>query len=233
MTRGLAALAAVAAVAVVVVLVLLGVRAIPGADHPETAVLPVPTAPAVPSAPPDAPVKGLYVRSEVGADGRVEVETWLRSATPVTELRLTTGDPELVPGSAEATDLDVRDLDGRVLAHRDSVGTSPQRIVLLAPATELYLTYTIGGGTDGATATVEGRTLARVLAVELEYAGAAGPVRRVVTAAGTVLNVACVRPGDERRRSPRPCGRATDDGGWAVVLRGAHRNDLLLAQLEA
>ena len=134
MTRGLAALAAVAAVAVVVVLVLLGVRAIPGADHPETAVLPVPIAPAVPSAPTSLLTYSPFTGASGGADGRVEVETWLRSATPVTELRLTTGDPELVPGSAEATDLDVRDLDGRVLAHRDSVGTSPQRIVLLAPA---------------------------------------------------------------------------------------------------
>lgn len=49
---------------------------------------------------------------------------------------------------------------------------------------------------------------------------------------GTVLNVACLRPSNDLQASPRPCGHATDGGGWTVDLRGADRQDRLLAQLE-
>ncbi len=231
MTRGLKALAAVA---VVVALVALAFQALSGHDAGRPAAAPSSKRPDrdVPPPPADAPADGMYVLSDVTADGSVEVQTWVHAATPISELRLTTTDPDLLPGSVESLDLKVRDLDGTLLAHRDAVGTNPQRIRLRAAATDLYFSYTIDGAMDDASATVESRTLARVLGMDVDYDGAGGVVRRVVTATGTVLNVACLQPTEDFDESPRPCGKPTGDGDWTVDLRGAHRQDRLLAQLE-
>jgi hypothetical protein len=231
MNRGLKALAAVA---VVVALVALGFRALSRDDAEGPAAAPASgrTGHEVPPAPADAPDEGLYVLSSVTADGAVEVQTWLRAAAPISELRMTTTDPDLLPGSVESLDLRVHSLDGTLLAHRDSVGTNPQRIRLRAPATDLYLSYTVDGAMDDASQTVRSRSLARVLGMDVDYDGAGGVVRRVVTATGTVLNVACLRPTDDFDESPRPCGKPTGDGDWTVDLRGADWHDRLLAQLE-
>jgi hypothetical protein len=231
MSRGLKALAAVA---LVVLLITLGVRTL-GDDDDEAASTPESTrrSPrAVPPPPADAPAEGMYVVSNVTEDGQVDVQTWVRSPSPLDELELTTTDPDLLPGSVESLDLVVRALDGTMLAHRDSVGTNHQRIRLRAPATDLYFSYTIDGAMDDASETVAGRALARVLAMDVDYAGAGGVVRRLVSAPGTVLNVACLRPTEDFDAAPRPCGRATGDGDWVVDLRGPDRGDRLLAQLE-
>jgi hypothetical protein len=185
----------------------------------------------VPPVPDDAPAEGLYVLSTVTDDGLVEVQTWLRSAQPVSELTLTTSDPDLAPGGVESLDLVVRSAADKVLARRDSVGTNPQRVKLRSPATDLYFSYTIEGGLSQATETVEGRGLVRVLGMDVSYAGEAGSVRRVVEAPGEVLNVACLKPKEDFDASPRPCGSATEDGGWAVDLTGADRQDRLLASI--
>ena len=170
--------------------------------------------------------------SSVADDGTVAVQTWLRARTPVSELRLTTTDPDLLPGSAESLDLRVHSLDGALLAQRDSVGTNPQRIRLRSPATELYFSYTIDGALDDASQTVQNRTLARVLGMDVDYDGAGGVVRRVVTSTGTVLNVACIRATEDFDEAPRPCGKPTGDGDWTVDLTGDDWHDRLLAQLE-
>lgn len=232
MSRGLKALGAVA---VVVALVLLGFRALSeGDDATPAAGGPTPRSRVTPpTTPADVPAEGMYVVSDVTADGEVHVQTWLRSAQPISELQLTTTDPDLLPGSVESLDLIVRTLDGKLVAHRDTVGTNVQRIRLREPATDLWFTYTVDGGMDDASSTVSGRSLARVLAMDVDYAGAAGVVRRLVTAPGTVLNVACLRPSEDFDASPRPCGQPTDDGDWLVDLRGADRDDRLLAQLES
>ena len=177
MTRGLKALAAVA---VVVALVVLGFRALTGHDAQGARRRAVVEADPrdVPPPPADAPAEGMYVLSEVTADGTVEVQTWVHAATPISELRLTTTDPDLLPGSVESLDLTVHDVDGRLLAHRDSVGTNPQRIRLRAAATDLYFSYTIDGAMDDASQTVQTRTLARVLGMDVDYDGAGGVVRR-------------------------------------------------------
>jgi len=231
-TRGLMALAAVAAV---VALVVLGFRAVTGDDAEQPVGAPSSErAPNdVPPPPADAPPEGMYVLSSVTADGTVEVQTWLRAAAPISELRMTTTDPDLLPGSVESLDLRVHDVDGTLLAHRDSVGTNPQRIRLRQSATDLYFSYTVDGAMDDASQTVRSRTLARVLGMDVDYDGAGGVVRRVVTATGTVLNVACLRPTQDFDESPRPCGKPTGDGDWVVDLRGDHLHDRLLAQLES
>ena len=219
MTRGLKALAAVA---VVVALVALGFQALTRDDTEEPAAEPSSTrAPRdVPPPPADAPDEGMYVLSSVTAEGTVEVQTWLRAAAPISELRMTTTDPDLLPGSVESLDLRVTGLDGTLLAQRDSVGTNPQRIRLRSAATDLYLSYTVDGAMDDASQTVQTRTLARVLGMDVDYDGAGGVVRRLVTATGTVLNVACLRPTDDFDESPRPCGKPTGNGDWVVNLRG-------------
>ena len=215
-------------------MVALAVRALGGdADEPTPARGTDASPSAVPAPPGDAPAEGLYVVSHVTEDGQVDVQTWLRSPNPVRELRLTTTDPDLLPGSVESLALVVRDLDGKVLARRSSVGTNPQRIRLRSPATELFFSYTIDGGMDDASQTVAGRTLARVLAMDVDYDGAGGTVRRLVTAPGEVINVACLRPSEDFDAAPRPCGEPTGDGGWLVNLTGKDRHDRLLAQIES
>jgi hypothetical protein len=230
--RGLKALGAVA---VVVAVVVFGFKALSGdGDRAPGAEATAARSPrTMPATPTDVPDQGLYVISSVTADGDVDVQTWLRAAQPVSVLELTTTDPDLLPGSVESLDLVVRGMDGRMLAHRDSVGTNHQQIRLREPADQLYFTYTIDGGMDDASSTVQGRTLARVLAMDVDYAGADGVVRRLVVAPGTVLNVACLRPSEDFDATPRPCGKPTDDGDWLVDLRGPDRNDRLLAQLES
>lgn len=226
------------AVAVVAAVVAFGIRALGGEESPAPAVdgsEQSGSGSGVPPVPQDAPAEGLYVRSEVTADGEVAVQTWLRTPTPVTELLLTTTDPDLAPGSVESLGLVVHALDGTILARRDSVGTNPQRIRLRAPATELFFRYTIDGGLDDASQSVEGRALVRVVGMDVDYEGADSPtssVRRLVTSPGTVLNVACLRPNEDFDASPRPCGGATDDGDWLVDLTGKDRQDRLLAQVE-
>jgi hypothetical protein len=237
-SRGIKALAAVA---VVVVAVVLGLRAVRSDDDRTPAAGDTAGSGSERSGPPpaypdDMPAEGMYVDSTVTADGLVEVETWIRSATPLSELTLTTTDPDLAPGGVESLDVHVRTMTGRNLARRDSVGTNPQQLRLNEPATELYFAYTVDGGLSDASETVADRSLVRVLGMDVSYEGQAGPVHRVVHGPGTVINVACLRPKPENdedfNASPRPCGASTEDGGWAVDLTGANRGDRLLAQLE-
>lgn len=231
MTRGLKALAAVAVVAA---LVFVAFRAV-SHDDPQPVRTAGPRANVtVPPTPDGVPTEGMYVVSDIQADGRVKVQTWLRAPSPISRLRMTTTDPDLLPGSVESLDLVVRTMDGRVLARRSTIGTNHQVISLRAPAQALWFSYSVDGGIDDVTSTVPGRSLARVLAMDVDYEGAsAGVVRRVVTAPGTVLNVACLRPRPGPPASPRACGQATADGGWVVDLEGRNRRDRLLAQLES
>ncbi|HEX5087278.1 MAG TPA: hypothetical protein VFV89_05685 [Nocardioides sp.] len=230
MTRGLKALAAVA---VVVVVVVLGARALSTSDDDPAGSSPPGSRGTAPPRPGGAPAEGMYVVSDVGSDGQVAVETWVRAPHPISELEVTTTDPDLRPGSVESLDLDVRTMDGALVAHRESVGTDHQTIRLQEPASELYFSYTVDGALDSATSTVPGRSLVRVLAMDVDYEDAAtGVVRRLVTASGTVLNLACLRPGSGLEASPRPCGRAVGDGDWTVDLSGPDIGDRLLAQVE-
>jgi hypothetical protein len=229
-TRGLKALAAVA---VVVALVVLGARVLSRHDDSEPTSSPPRSRGTVPPMPTDAPSEGMYVVSSVTRGGDVDVETWVRTSQPITQLKMTTTDPDLLPGSVESLDLVVRTMDGTLVAHRDSVGTNHQTIRLREPATDLYFSYTVDGGLDDASSTVPGRRLIRVLAMDVDYEGAAsGLVRRLVTASGTVLNVACLRPRSGFQATPRACGKAHGDGDWMVDLRGPDIGDRLLAQVE-
>jgi hypothetical protein len=228
------ALKALGAVAVVVALVLVGVHALTG-DHDgkPAGSSALRSRGTVPPTPREAPSEGMYVVSSITADGEVDVQTWVHAPQPITQLTMTTTDPDLLPGSVESLGLVVRTMDGRLLAHRDSVGTNHQTIRLREPATELYFSYTVDGGMSDASSTVPGRRLARVLAMDVDYEGASsGVVRRLVSATGTVLNVACLRPKSGFQAAPRACGKPFGDGDWMVELRGPDIGDRLLAQVE-
>jgi hypothetical protein len=231
MTRGFKALAAVAVVAALVVFAF---QAVSQDDQQPRRTAGPRSHATVPPMPDGVPPEGMYVVSDVLADGQVKVQTWVRAPHPITRLRMTTTDPDLLPGSVESLGLVVRTMDGTLLAHRTSIGTNHQTIRLRAPAQELWFSYTVDGGLDDATSTVPGRKLARVLGMDVDYEGASGGVvRRMVTATGTVLNVACLRPRSGFQASPRACGKPTPDGGWVVDLEGKDRRDRLLASLEA
>jgi hypothetical protein len=141
-TRGLKALAAVAVVAALVVFAFQAVS--PDDSSPAEPRSPQPrdgSADARRRAP-----EGMYVVSDVLADGQVKVQTWVRAPHPITRLRMTTTDPDLLPGSVESLDLVVRTMDGTLLAHRQHIGTNHQTIRLRAPAQELWFSYTVDGG---------------------------------------------------------------------------------------
>jgi hypothetical protein len=228
------ALKALGAVAVVVALVLVGVHALtrddastpPGSSTPRSRGT-------VPPTPGEAPSQGMYVVSSINAEGEVDVQTWVHAPQPISQLKMATTDPDLLPGSVESLDLVVRTMDGKVVAHRDSIGTNRQTVRLREPAADLYFSYTVDGAMDDATSTVPGRRLARVLGMDVDYVGASsGLVRRLVTASGTVINVACLRPRSGFQAAPRACGRPFGDGDWMVELRGPDIRDRLLAQVE-
>lgn len=235
MNRALRSLVSVAVVVALVVVVFWAVGRDQDDDSagPGTSQSSPRTERTVPPVPEGAPAEGMYVQSELTDDGEVRVQTWLRVPQPLEQLQLTTTDPDLLPGSVESLDLVVRTLDGTVLARRDSVGTNPQTIRLRQPAAELYFSYTIDGALDDALASVEGRGLVRVLGMDVDHAGAAGPVVRLVQTPGTVLSVGCLRPTEDFTADPRPCGRPSGDGDWLVELEGPDRGDRLLASYES
>ncbi len=179
------------------------------------------------------PAEGMYVDSRVTDEGLVEVQTWVRTAQPITELDVTTTDPDLAPGSVESLDVVVRSMDGRMLAHRDSVGTNPQTLRLRRPATELWFSYTVDGGMASASATVEGRSLARVLGMDVDYAGAAGVVRRRGARPRHRAQRRLPAPDRRLQRLAAPVRRSPPTTAAGLVdLEGADRGDRLLASLE-
>lgn len=211
-------------VVAIVAAVMLGDRR----DAPTPAVVNEGAAPReIPAPPTDVPEIGMYVDSEVDATQDVWVAHWIRTTTPIAKLKLTAADPDGLPGGVVARKVVVVGADV-VLARRAEVGTKQQTLTLKKPATEIYVTYRLTGGVE-AGGTVPGRVLARSVALDVDYRGRAGPVARHVSAAGEVLNVACL-PRNERNRAPRPCGRSAADG-WLVELRGKDRDDRLLVQI--
>lgn len=188
----------------------------------------------IPSAPATMPAVGSWVDSRVTESGDVEVQQWVRSANPVDRLQLTTADPDAFPGTVESSDVVVSAPDGSRLGVRDSVGTRSLNVKLRVPATEFYLSYVISGDTlSDETSTIEGRTVARVTAMDVIFKGEMGPTVHVVHGPGSVINAACLSLDTGPDVAPSPCGVGTEDGGWQVELRGADRHDRVLAQLEA
>ena len=175
----------------------------------------------------------MYVVSAVTADGERRRADLAARGDADPELGMTTTDPDLLPGSVRvAGPRWSTPSTAPLLAHRDSVGTNPQRIRLRAPRHRPLLQLHRRRR--------HGRRLAdrrRAAPWPASWAWTstttvpAAVVRRVVTAPGTVLNVACLRPSEDfdEPRAPAAGPPAT---GLAGDLRGIDRGDRLLAQLE-
>jgi hypothetical protein len=99
------------------------------------------------------------------------------------------------------------------------------RIPFSWPASLVYLRYDLHGVLERSPS-VPGRVLLGAAALKVRHDLSKGPTR-IVIAAPKVLSAAC-RTGGEA--SLRPCGAPTEDG-WVVLLKGAERQDSVMAQL--
>jgi hypothetical protein len=183
------------------------------------------------AAPAELPAKGALVRSVVEADGSVEVTQWIRSGDSIGEITLSA--PEGAADAAvRATDGRIVAADGTILADHLAVDAAPKRVRFANPTTLVRATYVLRGAVVSSDS-VDGRLLARVVALDLDFPAQGGPTVVVVAAGGTggeVRNLACVNA-----RSPvalmRPCG-APDGSRWLVRLPPESRTDRVTAQVD-
>jgi hypothetical protein len=190
------------------------------------------TGTATPLVAPDAlPAEGVLVRSEVRADGSVKVDQWIRSGDGIGELSFSA--PAGVEGAdaVRATGGRLVGADGTILADDLSLGAEPRRIRFESPTTMVRATYVLQGAVDRS-ATVDGRLLARVVALDVDFPAQSGPAVVVVSAddGGEVRNLACVN-GRSTVALLRPCG-APDGPRWRVRLPAESRTDRVTAQVD-
>ncbi len=207
----------------------------PGAERP-------PGAGVLSVAPPARlPGAGSFVRTRIGSEGAVEVTQWIRSPRPVKAI--TVAVPQL-PGPARGL------VATGVLVAGDRVivpapGTLPgqrSRYRFVTPARVIYLHYRLAGAVERR-GSVPGRGLVRLAALDVAYRPRQGPT--VLSLSGRrVLSVACtpaattgpsagtrVAKVSAFHAEPVPCGRQAGDR-WEVELRGRHRTDAVMAQVD-
>jgi hypothetical protein len=219
-TRGDRAVVSLDLVIVLTAVILAGVLALtrPGADPGDHE----------PQATPgELPSTGQYVRANISAEGALEVTHLVSTQTPVSSLLLRAPSSAGQPGTTRVENVAIT-TSGATVATLPSIGREAQQVTLGRSVRQLTVTYRIAPALGGDPATVKGRTLAFVPALRIDYSHETGPIRRLVTAPGEILNVACVRIDGE---APRPCGTATSDG-WQVDLDGEDRDDGLLVQTQ-
>ena len=181
----------------------------------------------LPFEPPVAlPVNGSYVETDVLPSGDLKVTHWIHAKVPQFSVKLMA--PVLAgtdSGMVTATGVEVA-ADGRVVPGAESVGSVSQSYQFHG-AESIYVTYVLSGAMELSTS-VEGRALARVTALDLEYVSMGGESVRTVQGA-EVLNLAC-SPSNAPDAAPTPCGEPDSDG-WQVRLTGKKWNDHVMAQL--
>ena len=116
--------------------------------------------------------------------------------------------------------------DGLITNGPTTVRDEVVRIPFSWPASQVYLRYDLHGVLERSP-TVPGRVLLGAAALKVRHDPSKGATR-IVIAAPNVLSAACRTPRAEA--SLRPCGAPTDDG-WVVLLKGAERQDSVMAQL--
>jgi hypothetical protein len=154
MTRGFKALAAVAVVAALVVFAFQAVS--PDDSSPPSRGVRAATRRSADAR--RGASEGMYVVSDVLADGQVKVQTWVRAPQPITRLRMTTTDPDLLPGSVESLGLVVRTMDGRCSPTAPASAPTTRRSGSARPpgaVVQLHRRRRL----DDATSTVPGRKL--------------------------------------------------------------------------
>jgi hypothetical protein len=172
------------------------------------------------------PVNGSYVETDVLPSGDLRVTHWIHTKVPQFSIKLMA--PVLAgidSGTVTATGVEVA-ADGRVVPGSSSVDGVSQSYPFHG-AESIYVTYVLSGAME-LSSSVEGRALARVTALDLEYLSMGGESVRSVQGA-EVLNLAC-SPSGAPDASPKPCGKPDSDG-WKVRLTGKKWNDHVMAQL--
>jgi hypothetical protein len=173
-------------------------------------------------APDGLPARGSLIETSVEKDGSLVVGQWVRPPRSLKAIRLMV--PE-VPGAARARVEDLRvTVDGTVLHRGVALDSSGVLVSLARPATMVGFRYRVLGASV-LSPSKPGRALANVTPLIVD---ASAPGRRVVRVRGTVLSAACAEPGEVESR---PCGAPTG-GTWTVELRGAHRRDQVVAQVD-
>jgi hypothetical protein len=212
-------------VSLVVVVILTAVLVRSAHEGPGATTADQPVRARVPEPPAAAPTVGSYVETRVTKNGVVHVRQWVRSATPLSAVRL---EVPAVRGQAllpTATHVVVVG-DQEILNPPDTVGLTGRRLFFDARPRQVYLTYTLQGAVERSPS-VPGRALVRAAALQVVYSPLDGP-SRVTLVAKKVLSMACQSSPLE---APRPCG-APGKGGWSVLLRGDARSDSVVAQVD-
>jgi hypothetical protein len=178
----------------------------------------------VPAPPAGTPRYGSYVEARATGDGDVRVAQWIRSPTQLLGVQLSLPAVSGGSGSISASRLSVV-ADQSVLNDPTTVHTSGRRLFFSAPPTMIYLRYTLHG-VAVRSPSVAGRALLRATALDVGYTPQTGP-SEVVLVGDNVLSASCVAPAVS---TPRPCGDA-GKGRWDVTLKGHHRADSVMAQV--
>lgn len=171
------------------------------------------------------PAVGTYVRSSIADDGTVEVTHWIRSARPIGTVALDA--PPAPPGATPVSATHVEATAPGANVTRVASAAGSQRFDFDVPVRVVRLRYRLTGVLDRSPS-LRGRALARLVALDVHYAGRAGPTR--VEVVGGVLAMACAPAGLDDV-SARPCG-GPGPGHWQVVLAGAERDDRVMTQVD-
>lgn len=208
-----------------VVALLLAAAALAAAFWPEE---PPPAAPrAEMKAPAALPLIGSYVETTILADGRLEVSQWVRSPKPITALRVSAPYSVEVDKQLEASDVEVV-ADGVLGAGVSTVTSSTPWTYYFPPATLVRLSYQLDGVVERSPS-APGRALVRPTALSVDHKFKRGP-QRVQIDGVKVLSLSC-DPMGSSLALPRPCGEPARSG-WTVALRGSHRDDQVVAQVD-
>jgi len=172
------------------------------------------------------PQNGQLVRSRVLRSGALEVEHWISSTEAIWEvsLKVPSGPPG-VHGRVAAHRIDVDGSEGRGYGPRT---VRRQAATYFVGATKtLYIRYRLIGALVPS-ASIEGRALAQLSALDVAFSPRGGPSTVVVLGA-RVLSVACARARPDAVF--RPCGRP-DGRAWRVDLDSRHVRNRVIAQLD-
>lgn len=216
-----------AALALVAVTVLTVVLTRPGASDAGTTdgTAAVPTRTLALAVPPRLPTLGSLVDVQISHDGDVSVVTWIRSSTPLVQLRLSM--PHVLGLSSTATADRVRVAgDRRFVAGSTTVESETQTYTFQRPSRVVFLSYRLLGVAHRRTS-VPG--LARVRATRLDLGYQPEGPTFVLLHGATVLSATCLPHGEA---VATPCGARTVPGSWRVKLRGAHRRDQVQPRVE-
>jgi len=181
---------------------------------------------------------GGYVRTRVGAAGRLVTDQWLVSEQPVRELTLRPRAVDDITGAVPR----IRRLE--VTADGDPVPTASDprsesartglRVNFDDAVTTVHLRYATRGGVVRSEPSTSGRALVVANPVSVVTDSAAGSTASdpdelgVVRLAGAgVLSLSCA----SAQQLPEPCGRP-DGTGWRVQLATGDRTATVLAQVD-